>query len=132
MRLSRLGRACWAIWLGMLVCNLHAALPILVVADILYAVAPEDGLRLCSAAPIHAVSVDTDGRAPANRRAHGNACRACSLCLALSASAAFTGPSVAPLPLPAAGRLPLPRFCDGTTDAMARSAAYRSRAPPIG
>jgi hypothetical protein len=132
MRLSRLGRACWAIWLGMLACNLHAALPILIAADILHAVAPEDGFRLCSAAPIHAVSVNTGGRAPANRPAHGKACRACSLCLALSANAAFTGPSVAPLPLPAAGFLPLPRLRDGTTDATARSVAYRSRAPPLG
>jgi hypothetical protein len=132
MRLPRLGRAFWAIWLGLLACNIHAALPILIAADILLADAQQDGLRICSAASGQAASPNSGKPAPPERPAHHASCALCPLCLALSANTAFTRPSVVPLPLPSAAVLAAPQPRDGTAYAATPAHAYRSRAPPLG
>jgi hypothetical protein len=132
MRLPRLGRAFWAIWLGLLAGNIHAALPILIAADILLAGAPQDGPRICSAASVAAASPNGGKPAPVDRPIHRTSCTICPLCLALSANAAFTRPSVVPLPPPSAGILPAPQPRDGTAYAATPARAYRSRAPPVG
>jgi hypothetical protein len=133
MRLARLGRACCAVWLGLLACDLHAVLPLLIAADLLHIAAPQDSNRLCSASVSHAALAKNRVPAPPERPRHGNAGSSCPLCLALSANAAFTGPSLAVLlPLPAAGRLSASRRRGGTVHATASARAYRSRAPPLG
>jgi hypothetical protein len=132
MRFARLGRACCALWLGLLACDLHAVLPLLIAADLLYATAPRDSLHLCSASASHAALAKNHLPAPPDRRSHGNAGRSCPLCLALSADTALTGPSLAALPPPAADRLSMPRLRDGAVHATATARAYRSRAPPLG
>jgi Protein of unknown function (DUF2946) len=131
MRLPRLGRAFWAIWLGLLAGYVHAALPILIAADILFVSASQDGLRICSAASVRATSPNNNNPEPADRPAHRTSGAVCPLCLALSANAAFTRPSAVRLPPPSAAALPAPQPREGATQATAPARAYRSRAPPL-
>jgi hypothetical protein len=131
MRLPRLARAFWAIWLGLLAANIHAALPILIAADILLVGSPQDGLSICTAASVQAASPNSGKPEPSDRPLHHTSCTVCPLCLALSSNAAFTRPSAVPLPPPSAGVLPAPRPGNGVAYAATPTHAYRSRAPPL-
>jgi hypothetical protein len=131
MRLPRLGRLHWALWLGLLASNLHAALPILIAADLLPAVTLQQGPRLCSAASAAARPIVADNSAPAPQRpTRPHPCGICPLCLALAANAAFTTLSKAMPPFPNGGCLASLRVETRPLVAATPVRAYRSRAPP--
>jgi hypothetical protein len=123
-----------AAWLGVLALGIQALIPVFLAAEIELAAAQggKSVFSLCAFGHLHSVAHRPDGpsRAPIDDDTEQGA--VCPICIALQASVPFTAPAQIALPLPADRPLDVVVATLAATAEKIVTAAYRSRAPPLG
>jgi len=134
MRPRKRQRIALAAWLGIVALAIQALIPALLAAEIEIA-GTERGasvFTLCAFGHIHVATPhdeqDGHGAPPSDEGLSAP----CPICIALIASPAFTAPPQIELPLPVAGTVDALAPTDGQALLRFVTAAYRSRAPPVG
>jgi hypothetical protein len=132
---SRLKRIAVAGWLGILALGIQALIPVLLAAEIAIAgtTTGKSVFTLCAFGHLHAVAPPAaDGKSPPSSTDDEDQGTVCPICIALQASPPFTAPAQIALPLPTGHPLDLVAATPARASERVATAAYRSRAPPLG
>jgi hypothetical protein len=123
-----------AAWLGILALGIQSLIPVLLATEIEIA-STQPGksvFTLCDFGHIHLLpdrGADSKSPTPAGDDGQGTVC---PICVALQASPPFTSPAPIILPLPSARPLVALVASARPAAELTATAAYRSRAPPLG
>ncbi|HUC63979.1 MAG TPA: DUF2946 domain-containing protein [Stellaceae bacterium] len=122
-----------AAWLGLFAFFLQSLIPLLVAAEIsLAANAGEHSVfELCPMGHVHGAADQHPGGS-GKSQGDDDGCGLCPICLALHASPVFTAPAVAALPVPIVHAIVTAAVAPHQIPRLVATAAYRSRAPPLG
>ena len=130
---SRPKRIALAAWLGLLALAVQSLIPVLLAAEIEIA-STQSGksvFTLCAFGHIHAAQPAADGKASGSTGDEDQG-TVCPICIALQAAPPFTAPAQIALPLPAGRPLACVTAIAVQAPERIATAAYRSRAPPLG
>lgn len=123
-----------AAWLGIVALVIQALIPALLAAEVQLA-GGEGGqgpFTLCAFGHLHARSAPDPGGTSGSPQHDEDMGATCPVCIALLASPPFTAPGAVVLPLPAGYPVEALTATAGQARLTLATAAYRSRAPPIG
>lgn len=132
MAARRLKRIAVAAWLGILALGIQSLVPVLLAAEIQIA-ATEGGksvFTLCVFGHLHSKAQPGDGKPSSADDQDQDTI--CPICIALQASPPFTAPAQIALPLPSGRPLDAAVATQAPAPQRIATAAYRSRAPPLG